>query len=228
MAKNLEIQANVGTQTEPRNFASLHSDFRRFTVDVLGWEITDLVDSPDVLAELAVSLPEYGEVLQPTYAVPDDNNGWLMLVQVINQGINFDECRDAKLRVSSTGWHATPQAKFERLLREKEIPIGIICNGIEIRLVYAPRGESSGHLTFPVPAMCEVSGRLILGAMHMLLECDRVFGTLPERRLAALLQNSRKHQNEVSTKLSEQVLDALWELLRGFQTANDKVDGIDL
>jgi hypothetical protein len=119
-------------------------------------------------------------VLRPTYAVPDDNNGWSMLVQVVNTSINFDEL-DNKNSIN-TGWYATPQAKFERLLREKEIPIGIICNGIEIRLVYAPRGESSGHLTFPVPAMYEVSGRLILGAMHMLLECDRVFGTLPERQ----------------------------------------------
>jgi hypothetical protein len=199
------------------------SDFRAFTIDVLGWETTDLIDNPEQLAELAVSLPEYGEILQPTYAVPNENDGWLMLVQEINIGTNFDELNveNTNKNNKTTGWHATPQAKFERLLREKEIPFGIICNGIEIRLVYAPRGESSGHLTFPVQGMCEVSGRLILGAMHMLLESDRVFGMLPERRLAALLQNSRKYQNEVSTKLSEQVLDALWELLRGFQTAND-------
>ncbi len=107
--------------------------------------------------------------------------------------------------IKSTGWHATPQAKFERLLREKEIPIGILCNGRELRLVYAPRGESSGHLTFPVQAMCEVSGRLILGAMQMLLEEQRVFNAPTDRHLVALLQNSRKYQNEVSTKLSEQV-----------------------
>jgi N-6 DNA Methylase len=215
------------------------SDFRAFSIDVLGWETTDLIDNPEQLAELAVSLPEYGEILQPTYAVPNENDGflqsstgrkptpptlrWLMLVQEINIGTNFDELNveNTHKHNKTTGWHATPQAKFERLLREKEIPFGIICNGLEIRLVYAPRGESSGHLTFPVQGMCEVSGRLILGAMHMLLEGDRVFGMLPERRLAALLQNSRKYQNEVSTKLSEQVLDALWELLRGFQTAND-------
>lgn len=218
--KNIvELQQKLLACVNREEGASIY-DFSAFTVDVLGWDITDLIDNSEKLAELAVSLPEYGEILQPTYAVPNDNNGWLMLVQQIKTGTGFDECRDAKFRVS-TGWHASPQEKFERLLREKEIPIGIIHNGIEIRLVYAPRGESSGHLTFPVQAMCEVSGRLILGAMHMLLEADRVFGMLPERRLAALLQNSRKYQNEVSTKLSEQVLDALWELLRGFQTAND-------
>ncbi|UKO98354.1 Eco57I restriction-modification methylase domain-containing protein [Nostoc sp. UHCC 0870] len=202
------------------NYTSVISDFPTFTVEILGWQPTDLVESPE---DLAVSLPEYSEILQPTYTVPDpDKGGWLMLVQVISSGTDLDRVSE---NIKSTGWHATPQAKFERLLREKEIPVGILCNGTELRLVYAPRGESSGHLTFPVQAMCEVSGRLILGAMQMLLEEQRVFNAPTDRRLVALLQNSRKYQNEVSTKLSEQVLDALWELLRGFQAANDHAKG---
>lgn len=200
---------------------SIISDFAEFTVEVLGWQAEDLVDCPE---DLTVSLPEYGEILQPTYAVrdPDNDDGWLMLVQVISPGTDLDRVGE---NTKSTGWHASPQAKFERLLREKEIPVGILCNGRELRLVYAPQGESSGHLTFPVQAMCEVSGRLILGAMHMLLEEQRVFNAPADRSLVAVLQNSRKYQNEVSTKLSEQVLDALWELLRGFQTANAAVSG---
>ncbi|MEH2369898.1 type IIL restriction-modification enzyme MmeI [Nostoc sp.] len=203
------------------NYTSVISDFPTFTVEILGWQPTDLVESPE---DLAVSLPEYGETLQPTYAVPNpDNGGWLMLVQVISPGTGLDRVSE---NTKSTGWHANPQGKFERLLREKEIPVGILCNGIELRLVYAPRGESSGHLTFPVQAMCEVSGRLILGAMQMLLEEQRVFNAPTDRRLVALLQNSRKYQNEVSTKLSEQVVDALWELLRGFQTANATANGL--
>ncbi len=203
------------------NYTSVISDFPTFTVEILGWQPTDLIESPE---DLAVSLPIYGETLQPTYAVPNpDNGGWLMLVQIISPGTDLDRVSE---NTKSTGWHANPQGKFERLLREKEIPVGILCNGTELRLVYAPRGESSGHLTFPVQAMCEVSGRLILGAMQMLLEEQRVFNAPTDRRLVALLQNSRKYQNEVSTKLSEQVVDALWELLRGFQTANATANGL--
>jgi hypothetical protein len=200
---------------------SVISDFPTFTQEILGWQTTDLVPSPD---DLTVSLQEYGETLQPTHAVPDpdNNSGWLMLVQVISPGTDLDTVNED---TKNTGWHATPQGKFERLLREKEIPLGILCNGTHLRLVYAPRGESSGHLTFPVQAMCEVSGRLILGAMQMLLEEQRVFNAPTDRRLLALLENSRKYQNEVSTKLSEQVLDALWDLLRGFQTANAAANG---
>lgn len=197
------------------------SDFSAFAMNVLGWQQSDLVESPD---ELAVSLPEYSEVLSPTYGVPDlDNGGWLMQILVLATNTNFDDAgeEDAK----SKNWQASPQSKFERLLREKEIPIGLLCNGRELRLVYAPRGESSGHLTFPVQAMCEVSGRLILGAMEMLLSADRMFNVPSERRLPALLEKSRKYQNEVSNKLSEQVLEALWNLLRGFQTADESTNG---
>ena len=43
------------------------------------------------------------------------------------------------------------------------------------------------------------------------------------QRLPALLKESRKYQNEVSTELAGQVLEALWELVRGFQRANERL-----
>ncbi len=191
------------------------SDFTDFAINVLDWELEDLVASPE---ELTISLIDYNEILTPTYAVPDPNGGWMMLIQILNPGIEFDNisAEDTK----SIGWQTSPQSKFERLLKETKIYTGLLCNGTELRLVYAPSGESSGHLTFPVPAMCEVSGRLILGAMEMLLSADRLFNVPSDRRLPAILEKSRKYQNEVSTKLSEQVLEALWDLLRGFQVAD--------
>lgn len=56
---------------------------------------------------------------------------------------------------------APPQAKFERLLRETRVPAGLLVNGRQIRMVYAPRGESSGYLTFGVSEMAQVAGRPI-------------------------------------------------------------------
>ncbi|ODG99944.1 N-6 DNA methylase [Nostoc sp. KVJ20] len=190
-------------------------DFPAFTINVLGWQPEDLVASPE---ELAIALLDYNEVLTPTYAVPDPNGGWMMLVQVLSDGTELDNAgaEDSK----STGWHASPQSKFERLLKETKVYTGLLCNGTDLRLVYAPLGESSGHLTFPVQAMCEISGRLILGAMEMLLSADRLFNVPSDRRLSAILEKSRKYQNDVSIKLAEQVLEALWDLLRGFQIAD--------
>lgn len=216
----VELQQTLRETVKIANGNYCISDFTAFAVSVLGWQPTDLVPASELPNELSVPLPEYGEILAPDFAVPDSESaGWLMLVQVIPTGTPFD---DAGTEAEKSGkWGASRQAKFERLLRETGIPVGVLCNGADLRLVYAPRGESSGYLTFPVQAMCEVSGRLILGAMEMLLGADRLFNYPSDRRLPALLQESRKYQNEVSTKLSEQVLDALWELLRGFQIADE-------
>ena len=201
---------------------ALISDFPAFVAEVLGWESYDLV--AEIAAEFTVPLPDYGETLKPTYTVLDPEAVRpCILVQIIENNRPFDEL---DLESEKAGqWNASPQAKFERLLRETSVNVGLLCNGSLLRLVYAPRGESSGYLTFPVAAMCEVAGRPILSAMVMLLGSDRIFVAPPERRLPALLQESRKYQSEVSTKLAEQVLDALWELLRGFQTADEASNG---
>jgi hypothetical protein len=102
-------------------------------------------------------------------------------------------------------------------------------NGTDLRLVYAPRGESSGYMTFNVGEMATVAGRPMFAALHMLLSAERVFGigmADPKKQsLAGILADSRKYQSLVSTKLAEQVLAALYELLRGFQAADDQRHG---
>ena len=61
--------------------------------------------------------------------------------------------------------------------------------------------------------------------MRLLLSEQRLL-TLPRvQRLTALLDDSRRYQNEVASELAEQVLHALYELLRGFQAANDASGG---
>ena len=57
------------------------------------------------------------------------------------------------------GWRASPQERFERLLRETEVQLGLLFNGAQLRLVVAPKGESSGYLTFNLAKLAQVSGR---------------------------------------------------------------------
>jgi hypothetical protein len=142
-----------------------------------------------------------------------------MLVQELPLGTPLDEPSESD---SAKHWHAAPQAKFERLLRETNVPIGLLTNRRQLRLVYAPKGESSGYCTFNVAEMMQVAGRPMFAALHMLLCAERLFSLGDNQRLPAILTNSRKYQNTVSTKLAEQVLAALFELLRGFQAANDQ------
>ena len=46
-------------------------DFPAFCIDVLGWRPTDLVTLDALPEKFTVSIPEYNEVLSPTYGVPD-------------------------------------------------------------------------------------------------------------------------------------------------------------
>ena len=61
--------------------------------------------------------------------------------------------RSGRRRTTAAG-APRPHARLERLLRETGVPIGLLFNGASLRLVYAPRGESSGHLTFRFDASC--------------------------------------------------------------------------
>lgn len=188
---------------------------------VFGWKSTDLVPPVDPrLQSLEVVLTDYHETLRPSYAVPDDN-GWLMLIQEIPRGASFDDVADG----DSRHWQVAPQIRFERLLRENKIPTGILFNQTHLRLVYAPRGESTGHVTFPIEVMLEASARPVFAAMVMLLGEYRLFSAPDGRRLPDVLAESRKYQNTVSTELAGQVLAALFELLRGYQAADDKTRG---
>lgn len=212
--------ASVDLGAEPATV----KDYPSFVRDVFEWDAADLVN--EIPSSLEVPLPEYGETLAPTYAVKEfkpaeGKSPWLLLVKELPIGQPFDDVTTADDRQ----WQASAHSRFERLLRETQVPIGLLVNGTHIRLVYAPRGENSGYATFRVADMVQVSGRPIFAALHMLLSAERLFTSPEKQRLPAILEASRKYQSLVSTQLAEQVLAALYELLRGFQAADEARKG---
>ena len=73
--------------------------------------------------------------------------------------------------------------------------------------------------------MVTTAGRPIVAALRLLLSQTRLLSLPRDKRFAALLAESRRFQNEVSERLAEQVLHALYELLRGVQAADDTSHG---
>ncbi len=236
---NVRINANQGP--EHRQFLeyfledkdgepiAMLGSFPEFAEAVLGWQTSDLYGAPgsEPLPEsLEAALPEYNETLRPTYALREfdpapGTSEWILLVQVLAGNPDFDAVPETDAR----HWQASPQAKFERLLRQTRVPIGLLVNRDQIRLVYAPDKELSGHITFKLQEMVTVAGRPIFAAFRELLGFERLYSVDKSERLPAVLANSRKFQNVVSTQLASQVLEALYELLRGFQAANDQTQG---
>ena len=175
------------------------------------------------------------------------SGGWQLLVRVCGPGEDFDRAgrggrgqgrgkgngggsgngsgNGSDSHHHRNGLEASPHGRMERLLRHTGVPAGLLFNGVALRLISAPRGESSGWLDFRVPDMHQTAGRPISTAMRLLLGQTRLLSVPRPQRLAGLLEESRKFQNEVSERLAEQVLHALYELLRGFQAAHDASKG---
>ena len=206
-------------------------NFDTFARRVLGWNFSPraferVLDSESPDSTLLVTLEEYGETLRPDYAVrhwPPPENGmppWQLLVRVVGPTQDFD-----KKEPGSGMLEATAHGRMERLLRATGVNAGVIFNGRVLRLISAPRGENSGWLDFRVADMLLTAGRPIVAAMKLLLGQNRLLTGPQDKRLPALLKESRNYQNVVSERLAEQVLHALYELLRGFQAAQDASRG---
>ncbi len=206
---------------ENRNVKRKLNRFTDFAKEFWGWEDSDLATPPETLS---TALQEYGEILRPDLAVPGvrHESDWQILIQQLPPSQTMDQAGQTS---DERSWQASPQARFERLLRDTGVPIGLLVNTDAIRLVYAPKGETAGHLTFPIHAMCETAGRPIVAALHLLLDAQRLFALPKDQRLPSILQASRKYQNEVSIQLAGQVLRALNELCRGFNEANRASSG---
>jgi type I restriction-modification system DNA methylase subunit len=197
----------------PKGFRSL----AELLTDHLGWDADQLDRSPEAIAAHTKELPELGETLVPTAVIPAaSGEGAQLLVMELPLAADFD-------RKNTDGqylWRASAQERLERLLRETGVEAGLLFNGNQLRLVVAPKGESSGHLSFTLAELAEVSGRLMLSGLDLLLGQNHVFFDPEGTRLADVLKKSRSFQAVVSNALADQVLAALWDLLRGFQQAD--------
>lgn len=195
-------------------FASIET----LLVDHLGWSSDQVQSDPNLIEGYTRELPELGETLQPSAVVPAAiSEGVQLLVQELPLLTPLDQ----KVTGGEHLWRASAQERFERLLRETGVEAGLLFNGSQLRLVVAPKGESSGHITFSLKDLAAVSGRLMFSGLDLLLGQSHVFLDPDGYRLADVLRKSRSFQAVVSNALADQVLAALWELLRGFQQADE-------
>ncbi|WP_199728741.1 type IIL restriction-modification enzyme MmeI [Corallococcus sp. CA053C] len=211
------------------------TDVPRFLREVLGYpEGAFVTEFPN---DLRLDIVEGHQTLVPTRGLvrrgpppakpeglPDDSTpisraaeGFALLTWELPLGLDLDKKED-----TTGAWFYEPSAKFERLLRAARVPVGLLFNGVSVRLMYAPHGESTGHLTFRFKDVVTASGRPLFDAMVMLLHARRLFGVLPEHQLPALLEQSRRRQANVTGALAEQVLEALDILLAGFEAAAER------
>lgn len=110
-------------------------------------------------------------------------------------------------------WKASPAARMADLLRAADVPLGLVTNGEDWLLIYAPRDvETASYATWHASLWREEP--LTLRALVSLLGARRFFGVPPEDGLAALFAESAEHQQDVTEQLGAQVLAAVEILIQ--------------
>ena len=232
--------AHLDTSGAPR-IRSLERFFREF----LGYDQEGmLVPRSKLPAELSFYASEGGQELRPTFALgrgpfasadpfaafedkaapaasaPSEvqpASPWSALLWDLTEASTDI---DLDVPESATGpWKYPPTVKFERLLRHVGIAVGFVFNGRELRLVYAPAGESTAHLTFRIEHLQGPDGRPLLAALDLLVHARRAYSASAQHTLEGLLVESRRRQADVTDELAKQVFEAVEILVAGFEAA---------
>jgi len=174
----------------------------------------DVLKPRDALSEtLSYKQLEYGVTLQPNYVVVDDQVGDkpLMLITVYDPGVDLDSAHE------DDGWAASPTERMVQLCRATETRLGLVTNGERWVLVDAPVGAVTTYASWYARLWSQEP--TTLQAFIALLNIARFFDA-KERQLPALLDESLKHQDEVTDALGEQVRRAVEVLIQALDRAD--------
>jgi hypothetical protein len=94
-------------------FPSLNTEVSAFATNILGWKPTDLKNPPE---SFTISIIGYEDILSPTYVVTG-GDATILLVQELTLEKTAEEL-DLEITIDAHRWKASPQMRFERLLRE--------------------------------------------------------------------------------------------------------------
>jgi Eco57I restriction-modification methylase/restriction-modification enzyme MmeI-like protein len=162
---------------------------------------------------LTATMAEYGETLRPDLALVGPTGGELAgKSQLLISRYPVEQSLDKP--VTGKHWKATPGTRMMELLHATDVPLGLVTNGEEWMLVFAPRGDTTGFTSWY--ASLWIDEPITLRAFHSLLSTRRFFGVAPSDALLALLKESAQDQQEVTNQLGDQVRDAVEVLIQAF------------
>lgn len=151
---------------------------------------------------LAATIAEQGETLRPDWVVVEpDGNKPRLLVQIVSPEQNLEK------PLKDRRWKASPATRMMELLHACNVRLGLVTNGEHWLLVNAPRGETTGFISWYGALWLEE--HITLRAFRSLLGVQRFFGVDDSQSLEALLQASVNDQQEVTDQLGYQVRKAV-------------------
>lgn len=180
---------------------------------VLGYPSNQITEGQTLPAGLEASMPEMGETLRPDFAlIGPTGNDTAGQAQLLIASYPAEQKLDRP--VIGKHWKATPATRMMELLHGANVPVGLVTNGEQWMLVYAPRGEITGYASWYGALWLDEP--ITLRAFHSLLGVRRFFGVAADSTLLALLKESASDQQEVTDQLGYQVREAVEVLVQSF------------
>ena len=200
------------------SYEKFNPEIHRAWID---WVLQNTLEFPDELLHLrqqiapslTVKVAQYGESLSPDVVLVEPDTG---KPQLLIQIVPFDQ--DLEKSYKKSRWKASPATRMLELLRGTHISLGMVTNGEQWMLVYAPQGQSSSFISWYTHLWVEE--KVTLRAFRSLLGVRRFFAVEAEETLKALFQRSKDSQKEVTDQLGKQVLKAVEVLVQ-------KIDKLD-
>ncbi len=194
------IDNQGGNRPDP----AIHHAWVRFVLtEVLGYVHEVLVSGVAIPATLSAAVLEHGETLRPDIAVMrhGQSDPATLLVTVVPKRQGLEKVRDGH------HWKASPATRMAELLRGTGVALGLVTNGEQWMLVYAPRGETAGFASWYAETWFEE--KVTLRAFQSLLSMSRFYGVADSDTLEAMLKESSANQQEVTDQLGYQVRQAV-------------------
>jgi hypothetical protein len=205
--------------------AKLHQEWINWVLKTgLEWdeddEAEELKAGVNVPADLKLELLEHNLTLKPDYALfGSDANKPYLLVTSYPAHIELTEV------VAGDGWSTTPAERMSHLCRATGTRLGLVTNGEQWMIVDAPEGGITSYASWYARLWSQEP--VTLKAFFSLLNIRTVFSGfgLEAKKLTELLDDSLKHQDEVTETLGAQVQRAVEVLIQSIDRINNDANG---
>ena len=176
----------------------------------------DVLKAVAGVEEFALEVPEYGVTINPDYAVfASDDQSPSLLIQTLPAGVDIEAVN------KTDALAASPVERMVQLCRAKKVRLGLLTNGERWMLIDAPEGGVTSYASWyarlwsqePVTLQAFVN---LLGIRRFFLDSSQ--------QLPALLDESVKHQDEVTDALGGQVSRAVEVLIQALDKADQDKD----
>jgi hypothetical protein len=169
-------------------------------------------------ADKVVNLHEQQELLRPSRVLLDEGNAIMLVLEVPRE-----QSLDKPWLQDRGRWKASPTTKFERLLRETGVELGLLTNGEAWRLVVASPSETTSWMTWTAQTWND--DPLTLAAFKDLLGESRFFAGPRDQVILELIKQSRQRQLDVADQLGNQVREALQSLVHELDRVDAELGG---